>query len=116
MLGNGYIKFNGETIPNPYDYSDNLENISNTFQSEAGDDLVLNIRQGKYSGDFTFHVSSYWKKKLKNYSLMPAFILAVDSEEYEVRIDGFNSHLVSNSEHSVNTDGYWEVTFSAIEF
>lgn len=115
MLGK-YIKFNNEVLPNPVSYNDNIAKILNSFQSEAGDDLVITVRNGKYTGNFTFNVSSFWKDKLLEYFYMSSFLLTVNNRTYIVRMEEFNSELVANSESSDNTDGFWVVTFSLIEY
>lgn len=115
MLGK-YISFNGERFPNPVSYSASFGKISNVNQSESGKDLVKNKRLKKYTGNFTFNVSSYWKNKLSNVNLQPSVTLTVGSTSYNVRIEEYSEELVPYSELSDNTDGYWIVTFSAIEF
>ena len=67
---NKYVKINGERVPNPIDYSEGFSKVSNEFQSEAGDDLAIDVRAGKYSGSLKFQVSSRWKNKLLVYAKM----------------------------------------------
>lgn len=112
---NKYVKINGERVPNPADYSESFSKVSNTFQSEAGDDLAIDVRVGKYSGSFKFQVSSRWKNKLLGYANMQSVKLQIDEAEYIVRIEGIDFDLEKNSEYSQNTQGYWTVSFSAEE-
>lgn len=110
-----YIKINGEQLPNPVEYSEEFSKISNEFQSEAGDDLVVDVRSGKYSGNMTFHVSSRWKDKLTAYANLHSFKLEVDGKAYQVRIKSISHALENNSEYAENTQGYWNVSFTAGE-
>lgn len=112
---NRYIKINGEQIPNPVNYSEEFRKISNAFQSEAGDDIVIDVRCGKYSGSMKFKVSSKWKDKLKTYANMPSVILTVDKQEYTVRMESISCDLESNSERCRETQGYWNVSFDVEE-
>ena len=115
MLGR-YISINGEILPNPINYSEAFTKVAVTNQSESGKDLVKNLRNRKYTGSFTFDVSSYWKSKLYNYYLQPSINLTVGNNTYTARIEEFHAELVQYSEYSNNTDGYWTVTFDVIEF
>ena len=115
MLGR-YVSINGEILPNPVSYSESKGKIANTAQSESGKDLVMNVRIKKYTGNFTFNVSSYWKEKLEAYYEEAAISLVVGNNTYNARIEEFDAELVENSERADNTDGYWVVTFSAIEY
>ena len=115
MLGR-YISINGETLPNPVTNSETKSNVANVSQSESGKDLVKNVRIMKYTGNFTFNVSSFWKNKLEAYCKKPSIDITVGSEVYNARIEEFNAELVENSERSEHTDGYWVVSFSVIEY
>lgn len=110
-----YLKINGEQLPNPVEYSQNFSKVSNVFQSEAGDDLVVDVRVGKFSANLTFQVSSRWRDKLKAYTDKPSFVLTVDRENYTVRTESFDCGLEPHSEHSSNTQGYWSVSFTVKE-
>lgn len=112
---NRYVKINDERVPNPVDYSESFSKVSNTFQSEAGDDLAIDVRVGKYSGSFTFQVSSKWKSKFLAYAKQPSIKLQIDDVEYTVRIESIDCDLEKNSEYSQGTQGYWTVSFSVEE-
>lgn len=112
---NRYIKINGEQIPNPTDYSEGFSKISNTFQSEAGDDLVVDVRTGKYSASVKFQVSSRWKDKLRAYANMPSLTWSVDGTDYTVRVESISCDLEKNSERARGTQGYWSVSFDVSE-
>lgn len=112
---NKYVKMNGEQLPNPTAYSEDFGKVSNSFQSEAGDDLVIDVRVGKYSGSMTFQVSSRWKDKLKAYANMPSVTLSVDGTDYEVRIESISFGLEKNSERVPGTQGLWTVSFTVSE-
>ena len=96
---NKYVKINGERVPNPIDYSESFSKVSHTFQSEAGDDLAIDVRAGKYSGSLK----------------MQSVKLQIDEAEYTVRIESIDCDLEKNSEYSQNTQGYWTVSFGAEE-
>lgn len=115
MLGK-YVSINGETLPNPVAYSESKVKISNAAQSESGKDLVKNVRIKKYTGNFTFQVSSYWKEKLEAYYEEAAINLVVGNNAYNARIEEFSAELAENSERADNTNGYWIVTFAAVEY
>ena len=87
---NKYVKINGERVPNPIDYSESFSKVSNTFQSEAGDDLAIDVRAGKYSGSLKFQVSSRWKNKMLGYAKMQSVKLQIDEAEYTVRIESID--------------------------
>lgn len=112
---NKYIKIDDMQIPNPTDYSEEFGKISNMFQSEAGDDLVIDIRAGKYSGSMTFQVSSFWKDKLEAYAKKPSIKLQVDGDIYVSRIESISCSLEKNSERTAGTQGYWTVSFTAVQ-
>lgn len=112
---NKYVKINDERIPNPVEYSESFSKVSNTFQSEAGDDLAIDVRAGKYSGSFRFQVSSKWKSKFLAYAKMQSVKLQIDDVEYTVRIETIDFSLEKNSEYNQNTKGYWTVSFVAGE-
>lgn len=112
---NKYVKINGERVPNPIDYSESFIKVSNEFQSEAGDDLAIDVRAGKYSGSLKFQLSSRWKNKLLGYAKMQSVKLQIDEAEYTVRVKSIDCDLEKNSEYSQNTQGYWTVSFSAEE-
>ena len=112
---NKYVKINDERIPNPIDYSESFSKVSNEFRSEAGDDLAIDVRAGKYSGSLKFQVSSRWKNKLLGYAKMHSVKLQIDEVEYTVRVKSIDCNLEKNSEYSQNTQGYWTVSFSAEE-
>lgn len=112
---NKYIAIDGERIPNPTDYSEEFGKISNTFQSEAGDDLVIDIRAGKHSASMTFQVSSHWRDKLKAYAEKPSISLQVDADTYESRIESISCSLEKNSERAAGTQGYWTVSFTTAQ-
>ncbi|MCM1273191.1 MAG: hypothetical protein NC225_12340 [Clostridium sp.] len=114
MLGK-FIKINNMQLPNPVEYSESFAKVSNTFQSEAGDDLVVDVRVGKYTGNFTFQVSSFWKDKLKAYADMPTVQLSINGNVRTVRMETFDCSLENHSVYSENTKGYWTVTFAAVE-
>lgn len=114
MLGK-FVKINGTQLPNPVEYSENFSKVSNTFQSEAGDDLVVDVRTGKYTGNFTFQVSSLWRDRLISYADMKTIQLSIDGKIRTVRIESIDCSLEKDSEHAKNTKGYWTVTFTATE-
>lgn len=114
MLGK-YVKINGMQLPNPTEYSENFSKVSNTFQSEAGDDLVVDVRTGKYTGNFTFQVSSAWKDRIKAYADMQTFQLSVDGTVRTVRVESIDYSLENNSVYAKETQGYWTVTLTATE-
>lgn len=114
MLGK-YIKINGEAIPNPTSYDDNLDNIENENTSESGKTLVAIVRLGIFSANMRFNLSSYWKDKIKAYCMEPSVRFEVNGEAYQVRLREYSASLVENSEKSEGTDGYWEVSVAASE-
>lgn len=114
MLGK-FVKINGMQLPNPVEYSENISKVSNTFQSEAGDDLVVDVRTGKYTGSFTFQVSSLWKDRLISYADMKTIQLSIDGKIRTVRIESIDCSLENDSAYAKNTKGYWTVTFTATE-
>ncbi len=114
MLGK-YVKINGTQLPNPTEYSESFSKVSNTFQSEAGDDLVVDVRTGKYTGNFTFQVSSAWKDRIKEYADMPTYQLSIDGKIRIVRTESIDYSLENNSAYAKNTKGYWTVTLTATE-
>lgn len=114
MLGK-FVKINGTQLPNPVEYSENISKVSNVFQSEAGDDLVVDVRTGKYTGNFTFQVSSLWRDRLISYADMKTIQLSIDGKIRTVRIESIDCSLEKDSEHTKNTQGYWTVTLTATE-
>lgn len=115
MLGKGYIKINGEAIPNPTAFSMEESTIENVFQSEAGTDLSIVVRTGKVTAKGSFQVSSFWKNKLNGFSRTTSATVSINGESKTMRIRNFQAKLFESSENVQGTDGLWTVSMEFIE-
>lgn len=115
MLGY-YLKFNGESFPNPSSVTMTSQTIENVSQSEAGTDLVTMVRASKKSWNMNFNLSSRTKETLKALCLLETVTMIYMGSSYTVRIRDFNEQLVPNSEWADNTEGLFTVSVKVMEF
>lgn len=115
MLGKGYIKLNGETIPNPKNLKISYANTENIKMSETAEDIGTVTRLGKRTFQFTFQSSSRGRDKIKSYCLLPSITLTYKSEQISGRLRITGENLFEGSEYAPRTDGLWTLTVSFIE-
>lgn len=114
MLGK-YISVNSVTLPNPKSFSLNEETVEHVYESEAGTDLTQVVRYGKVSAKATFQVSSFWRDKLRAYTMAATQSVTIDGDSMTMRVRNFSEKLIENSENVEGTDGLWTVSLDFIE-
>lgn len=115
MLGKGYIKLNGETIPNPTNLKIAEQNTENIKTSETAEDIGTSTRLGKRTFQFTFQSTSYGRDKIRAYCLLTECILTFKNEEIPGRLRITGEALFPGSERAPRTDGLWTLTVNFIE-
>jgi len=115
MLGDNYLTFAGEALPNPTAFSEAYTNIESTKQSEAGYDLAIVTRLKKRAFTGSFQVTSTWKDKLSTLCGMASGTLVFRGESITVRPRLTSSALLASTEYSERTDGLWTVSVTFTE-
>ena len=115
MLGY-YLKFNGESFPNPKTPSRSQKTIENVSQSEAGTDLVCVVRAAKNSWSFTFDLSSMKRDILKTICQQEQTTMTYMGNTYTVRVRDFQEKLVENSEWVARSEGLYTCSVKVTEF
>ena len=115
MLGKGYIKLNGETIPNPTNLKIAYQNTENIKTSETAEDVGTTTRLGKRTFQFTFQSTSHGRDKIKAYCMMTEIVLTYKNEEINGRLRITGDALFAGSERAPRTDGLWTLTVNFIE-
>ena len=116
MLGNNFIKVNGEKLPNPraMKWSNNPRETVQT--SEAGTDIILPKRLDKRSATFTFQTTDRWRRKLEELCAEPTVILEYEGVSRQGRLRYNDATLLSGSEYVAGTNGLYtvKITFTEI--
>lgn len=115
MLGNNYIKINGESIPNPTSLSISDANIETIKVAEDGRDVGTVSRLGKRTFNFSFNSTSYGKKKIRDYCLLAEVVLTFNNEQISGRLRIKDEKLVAGSEKIARSDGLWTISVSFME-
>lgn len=115
MLGKGYIKLNGETIPNPTNLKISLANSENIKQSETAEDIGTVTRLGKRTFQFSFQSTSYGRDKIKAFCMLTECVLTYKNEEIAGRLRITGEAMLAGSEYAPRTDGLWTLTVNFIE-
>lgn len=115
MLGKGYIKLNGETIPNPTKLKINDMNIETIKQSETAEDIGNSTRLCKMTFQFTFNSSSRGRDKIKAFCKLTECVMTFNGVEYHGRLRMTGESLLDDSEFCKRTDGLWTLTVSFSE-
>lgn len=115
MLGY-YLKFNGESFPNPKTPTRSQKTIENVSQSEAGTDLVCVVRAAKNTWSFTFNLSSKTRDILKAICQQESTSMTYMGTTYTVRVRDFKEKLVENSEWVTLSEGLYECSVNVTEF
>ena len=115
MLGDNYLTFNGEALPNPTAFSIAYTNIESTKQSEAGYDIAIVTRLEKRAFTGSFQVTSTWKDKLKTLCNLASGTLVYRGESITVRPRLASAALLASTEYSERTDGLWTVSITFTE-
>lgn len=117
MLGHGYIKINGEKIPNPKPdgLTENYQVIEQVNQSETGHDLVAVTRSSKLVLNMTFQLSSRWKNKLDVYSKLLSVTCNYKGVDYTGRLRPNGNSLFAYSELTGGTEGLWTCSYTFTE-
>lgn len=112
----------GVTLINPTSWSESYAVVESTNVSEAGTDLVEVTRQDKLTVSASFQVSSRWYHILYGLSQNTSMTLNVydpltnTNKDRTVRMRDFSAEFQQFSEKNNETQGYWAVSFSLIEF
>ena len=112
----------GVTLITPQSWSESYSVVESTNTSEAGTDLVDVTRQGKLSVSASFNVSSRWYHILYELSQRTSMTLNTydpltdTNKDRTVRMRDFSAEFQQYSEKNTETQGYWVVSFSLIEF
>ena len=120
MLGK-YMKFNGETVPNPTAYSESADVIETQWETESGGINANVSRYDRLKVSVSFDVSSAWQMKLKTYSKMKTVTVSLydttagTSADHTMIIRNYKSTLVPHSERTDRTNGIWQVSFDLQE-
>ena len=115
MLGKGYIKLNGETIPNPTNLKIADQNMENIKQSETAEDIGTTTRLRKRTFQFTFQSTSHGRDKIYHYCDLTTCVLTFKNEEINGRLRITGEAMVAGSEYAPRTDGLWTLTVNFIE-
>jgi len=115
MLGKGYIKLNGETIPNPTGLTIADQNIDNIKTSETGEDVGTTSRLRKQTFQFTFRSSSHGKAKIVHFCEMTECTMTFNGVDKYGRLRITSEKLAADSELCQNTDGIWDLSVQFIE-
>lgn len=122
MLIDYPVKFSGEEIPEPEEWSEESAVIENVNQTEAGTDQVSVTRYDKLSVSCSFQCSHRWASKFKAYSKKDSISVQMYDIELNgyktrtMRIRSFKADPVKNSQRTPNTNGLWEISFNLEEF
>lgn len=117
MLGNRFLKINGESIPNPVEgFEIDFVPDETVSLSEAGTELVRVRRLDKRVFKGTWNLTSYWVNKFASWAAQPVVILRYGGQNYNVRMRDFNPKLAPNSEWTSTSEGLWTInpTFTEI--
>ena len=115
MLGKGYIKLNGETIPNPTNLKISYANKENIKESETAEDVGTVTRLGKRTFQFTFQSTSHGRDKIKAFCMLTECVMTYKEEEISGRLRITGDALFGGSERAPRTDGLWTLTVNFIE-
>ena len=115
MLGKGYIKLNGETIPNPTNLKISYANKENIKESETAEDVGTVTRLGKRTFQFTFQSTSHGRDKIKAFCMLTECVMTYKEEEISGRLRITGDALFCGSERAPRTDGLWTLTVNFIE-
>lgn len=115
MLGKGYIKLNGVTIPNPTQLKISIVNSENIKQSETAEDIGTVTRLGKKTFQFTFQSTSRGRDKIVGYCMLPECILTYKGTAYNGRLRITSENMLAGSEFAPRTDGLWTLSVNFIE-
>ena len=108
MLGNNYIKINGEAIPNPVSLREANTNKENILITEDGFEMVDIVRLEKRAFTCRFQVSSTWKERLKTLCLASSSTVQIGSDaSFSARCRFNSAQLEKNSEFAQRTNGLW---------
>ena len=122
MLKSYPIYFNTTELFRPEKWEETFEKIQNTFQSEAGTDLVIRVRSGKLKVSAEFACTDAWLKKFQEFDALASFSLKsydAVSAGYKTRtvwIENLKSSVNPKSDYITASDGLYTVTFDLIEF
>ena len=115
MLGNKYIKINGELYPNPVEFSYSLNAIENENTSEAGTDLVVSVRRNKHIFTATWNCTSKYLDKLTAICEARLCTLTWRGIDYTCRARGLNPTLQPYSNTEAITEGLYQATLTFTE-
>lgn len=118
------FKFDTTVLPFfPSEWDDSEQPIENIMQSEAGTDIIEQIRVGKLQVELSMKVADRaWVKFFKEYERKESFQFYY----YDVETDGYKhktcrlrklkKSLVKDSEELSAVKGIWKVSFVITEF
>ena len=115
MLGKGYIKLGGETIPNPTGFKISYANKENIKESETAEDVGTVTRLGKRTFQFTFQSTSHGRDKIKAFCMLTECFMTYKEEEISGRLRITGEAMFAGSEYAPRTDGLWTLTVNFIE-
>lgn len=114
--------FNQTPIIWPRSWVENPQKLKKTFQTEAGTDVDLIIRENKLTVSASYKCTDTWVQTFMNFRDMNSFTLKtydVKTKTYKentVRMTDFNYGFVPKSNDLEVTNGIWEVSFNLEEF
>lgn len=115
MLGK-YLRIQGEQMPNPVNWSENLNPIEAEYYTENGTRKTIPTRLDRKSWTGEFQCTSYMKAKIETFCKLARIECLVNNVRYEgtLRMTGAPT-LVENTEFIEDTDGLWtlSVTFES---
>lgn len=115
MLGKGYIKLNGVTIPNPTGLRIADQNTETIKQSETAEDIGNTVRLRKQTFNFSFRSSSRGRDVILQYCEMTECTMTFNGVDKYGRLRITAEALVKDSEFCSRTDGIWDLTVAFIE-
>lgn len=115
MLGKGYIKLNGETIPNPTGLNISDQNFDSIKTSETGEDVGTTSRLRKQTFQFSFRSSSRGRDRIVHFCELSECTMSFNGVPKYGRLRITGEKLVPESERCQRTDGIWDLTVQFIE-
>lgn len=117
-------KFDNTVLPFwPAGWDDSEEPVENTMQSEAGTDLIEQVRESKLVASISMRLADrQWVAFFKAYERAESFAFSfydVETGHYKTktcRLRNFRKKKVKDSEKLAAVNGIWEISFTITEF
>ena len=122
MLKSYPIYFNTTELFRPEKWEESYEKVQNSFQSEAGTDLVINVRTGKLKVSCEFLCKDTNLSVFRGFDALGSFKLKsyeVEDGAYRertVRMENLKSSLNVHSDYITQSNGLYTVSFDLVEF